>query len=709
MFQQFAFFVPPHPRFKAWIFFLFFLALGLNGSAQEQTDLKKDTQIEQRIETLSEGQDDAETDYSNLLDELVYYRDHPLNLNECTAEELSNLNLLTEIQVKSLFNHIRKAGKLISIYELQGVEGFDLESVRRILPFVKVESRFEQSLYRLSDALKYGKHAVIMRFQQVLNDQAGFAPASDSLLQANPNSRYLGRPQGYFARYRFTYGNRISLAITGENDPGEPFFKGANKQGFDFYGGHLAFRKLWKFKTLVVGDYLAQFGQGLTFWMGQGYGKSADPLLVKRNARGIVPSNSINEALFMRGFASTLALGKWEFTAFASRKRIDANVARFDSLDNQISEVSSLQLSGFHRTPSEMADKDAITESFAGGNLTFRSSAMSIGLTGVSSGYSAPLRRNLDVYNRFEFSSRNNFSAGVDYQGVWRNINYFGEFSRSANGGLAALSGVIASLDPRFAMSLVWRDFARDYQNLYSNTVGEATRSINEKGLLTGFTLRPWKTISLNGYYDLFRFPWLSFNASAPVNGRDYLVQLNYIPSKKTEMYLRYRNRIRPYDVSVPGEPVDFPFNTVRENLRFNIIYPVLPSVRFRNRVEWVRFTENGNIQEGFMLYHDISYKPMTSPMQLTLRYALFDTDGFDTRIYALESDVLYAFSFPAYFEKGSRFYFLLKYDIGKHTELWLRYSNTLYVNRSNISEGSLNEISGPARNDIKFQLRFSF
>jgi hypothetical protein len=99
----------------------------------------------------------------------------------------------------------------------------------------------------------------------------------------------------------------------------------------------------------------------------------------------------------------------------------------------------------------------------------------------------------------------------------------------------------------------------------------------------------------------------------------------------------------------------------------------------------------------------------MTSPLQLTLRYALFDTDGFDTRIYALESDVLYAFSFPAYFEKGSRFYFLLKYDIGKHTELWLRYSNTLYVNRSNISEGSLNEISGPARNDIKFQLRFSF
>jgi hypothetical protein len=688
---------------------LFFNLLITSALAQEQTDLKKDTQIEQRIETLTEGQEDAETDYSNLLEELVYYRDHPLNLNDCSADDLKNLNLLTDIQIASLLRHIDKAGKLISIYELQGVDGFDLESVRRILPFVKVESRFDQSLYRFSDALKYGKHALIFRFQQVLNAQAGFSPASDSLLLANPNSRFLGRPQGLFTRYRFTYGNRISLALNAENDPGEEFFKGSNRQGFDFYSGHLAFRKIWKFKTLVFGDYLAQFGQGLTFWMGQGFGKSADPLLVKRNARGIVPSNSINEALFMRGAAATVAFGKWEITAFASRKKIDANVARFDSLDNQISEVSSFQLSGLHRTPSELADKDAITESFAGGNFNFRGKALNLGLTAVSSGYSAPLRRELGLYNRFEFSSGNNFNAGLDYQGVWKNINYFGEFSRSANGGLAAISGLIASLDPRFALSMVWRNFARDYQNLYANTVGEATRSANEKGLLTGFTLRPWKTVSLNGYYDLFRFPWLSYNASAPVNGRDYLVQLNYIPSKRTEMYLRYRNRVRPYDVSLPDNPIDFPANTVRENLRFNIIYPVLPSLRFRNRVEWVRFTENGKIQEGFMLYHDISYKPMDLPLNLTLRYALFDTDGFDTRLYALESDVLYAFSFPAYFEKGSRFYFLIKYDIGRNTELWLRYSNTLYVNRSVISEGSLNEISGPARNDIKVQLRVSF
>jgi hypothetical protein len=443
--------------------------------------------------------------------------------------------------------------------------------------------------------------------------------------------------------------------------------------------------------------------------MGQGVGKSADPLLVKRNARGIVPSNSINEALFMRGLATTLALGNFEVTAFASRKKIDANVSRFDSLDNQISEVSSFQLSGFHRTPAEIADKDAITESFAGGNVTYKSRPLSIGFTAVAAGYSVPLRRDFGLYNQFEFSSDRNLTAGIDYQGVWRNINYFGEFSRSANGGMAGLSGIIASLDPRLALSMVWRDFAKDYQNLYANTVGEATRSINEKGLLTGFTVRPWKTISLNGYYDLFRFPWLSFNASAPVNGRDYLVQLNYIPSKKTEMYLRYRNRIRPYDVSNTSALIDFPDNTIRENLRFNIIYPVLPSVRFRNRIEWVRFTENGRVQEGLMLYHDISYKPMNSPLQLTLRYALFDTDGFDTRIYALESDVLYAFSFPAYFEKGSRFYFLLKYDLGRHTEIWLRYSNTLYVNRNVISEGSLNEISGPARNDIKVQVRFSF
>jgi hypothetical protein len=55
----------------------------------------------------------------------------------------------------------------------------------------------------------------------------------------------------------------------------------ARKQGFDFMTGHLAIQNIGKLKSLNIGDYQAQFGQGLTFWSGFGFGKTADAMNIK--------------------------------------------------------------------------------------------------------------------------------------------------------------------------------------------------------------------------------------------------------------------------------------------------------------------------------------------------------------------------------------------------------------------------------------------
>ena len=63
-------------------------------------------------------------------------------------------------------------------------------------------------------------------------------------------------------------------------------FSGNQKNGFDFYSGHLYLRGFGKLKALALGDFHAQFGQGLTVWSGLAFGKSADVMTSKRNARG---------------------------------------------------------------------------------------------------------------------------------------------------------------------------------------------------------------------------------------------------------------------------------------------------------------------------------------------------------------------------------------------------------------------------------------
>ena len=97
-----------------------------------------------------------------------------------------------------------------------------------------------------------------------------------------------------------------------EKDPGEEFFTGSKKQGFDFYSGHFFMKNFGVLKALAVGDYQAQFGQGLTFWSGLAFGKSADAIGIKRNAVGLRPYTSVDENRFLRGVATTVGFKNFE-------------------------------------------------------------------------------------------------------------------------------------------------------------------------------------------------------------------------------------------------------------------------------------------------------------------------------------------------------------------------------------------------------------
>ena len=115
------------------------------------------------------------------------------------------------------------------------------------------------------DLIENGSYGFISRYMKVIEDQEGFSAITDSALAASPNSRYLGGPNKSYNRIRYRYGNKISLGVTTEKDAGEEFFKGSQPNGFDYYSAHFYLRDIGKIKNLAIGDYHAQFGQGLTF------------------------------------------------------------------------------------------------------------------------------------------------------------------------------------------------------------------------------------------------------------------------------------------------------------------------------------------------------------------------------------------------------------------------------------------------------------
>src|SRR5687768_6934704 len=128
------------PRAKKYILFLL-LVVPAFSSAQDTIDDEQ----QQKIENVAENLNNEDADYTSLVEQLAYYREHPVNLNSASKEELMELGLLSEIQVNNLLNHIKRNGKLLTIYELQSVAGYDLETIRKILPYVFVSDNIESA------------------------------------------------------------------------------------------------------------------------------------------------------------------------------------------------------------------------------------------------------------------------------------------------------------------------------------------------------------------------------------------------------------------------------------------------------------------------------------------------------------------------------------------------------------------------------------
>ena len=474
---------------------VFILLLAPILSISQSKEEEKTKVIENRIEYLVEDTEESNVDYTNLFDQLSHYYDHPLNINRADLNDLEGLGMLNSIQVNNLLVHIEKNGKLMALEELQTVEGFDLDAIKLLIPFIKISSDVDDAQLSFKELLKNEKNIFFLRYQTTLEQKEGYLPIADSALAASPNSRYRGSEPKIYSRYRYKYGRHLSLGFTAEKDAGEEFFKGSQKNGFDFYSAHLFIRNRGRIKQLAIGDYQAQFGQGLTYWSGRAFGKSADIMLIKRSAQGLTPYNSVDENRFLRGGGATFELGKFNITAFYSSNKIDATINDMDSLsgNNEQLVVTSLQQSGLHRTFNELESKDVVTQQKIGGHLAYKTRRLNIGLTGVTSKLDGDFSPNLRAYSQFSNASNKQTNLGVDYNWIYKNVNIFGEFSKSLNAGNAFVSGALIALDPKLSVAVLYRNYQRNFQPISSVGIGEGSTNQNEEGLYMGVVVKPIK------------------------------------------------------------------------------------------------------------------------------------------------------------------------------------------------------------------------
>lgn len=683
------------------------LFLFVNGNAQTDSLATPPDDLQQNlIENFAEGaEEDSDFDFDTAFE---FPFSKKLDLNKADYEKLQAFGLLSEIQINQLLSHRAEFGDLIAVYELQSIPGFDLQTIQQIAPFITVKGGIDDYNLSLLNMIKEGSNELYLRWQRVIEEQRGYIP----LEEGGPENGYLGDQNKYYVRYRHQYENKLSFGVTMEKDAGEEFFTGNNKQGFDFYSGHFYLRDYSRrVKAIALGDFKLSMGQGLVNFSGFGTRKSTLVTNIKRSARAIDKYSSVNEANFMRGAATTIGFGEnLEVSAFVSYRNRDANILENDTLDSdEPFEFSSLQISGLHRTAAEMEDKNQLKNTSLGGIIKYKNRNGHLALNVLYDRFDKTLKRREQPYSKFYFNGDRLLNASLDYNYRFQNLYFFGETAWSDNNRFATLNGLLLTLDRWVDFSILHRYFQKDYQALQAQPFAETTGGRNESGLYLGLEMRPANQWKIQTYFDAYKHQWLRFNADAPSKGYDFLAKITYWKKRKMEAYLQIRTETKEINKRNTENKVDPLEEFQNFKIRGHLTQNISKNITLKSRVFWgFAKRESESYQYGFGAYQDFNYKASGSPLSFTMRYAIFNTDSYDVRFYHYENDLLFSFSVPAYYNKGSRFYLNLKYRVNRKLTTEFRVARTWWVDEPTFGSG-LEEIEGNRRTEVKAQLRYRF
>ncbi len=630
----------------------------------------------------------AESTIEEITNTLTSWAEEQPNINSITTETLLGFQLLTPMQAAELEDYKKNNGELLSPYELIYMPAFTEETASTLMLFFSFGPKEEKQ----KDFREYlwGRHEIMAQYNRYFEQKEGYKDGD-----------YEGQPGKAYFRYQYKRAQEYSMGITAEKDPGEAFFTGSNKHGFDYYSLHFFLTPGENLKTLAIGDYQVTMGQGLICGQGIWGGKNSASTQIRNTRQGFKPYRSATEYGFMRGAAVEGGFRNIDVGLFASHQNIDATV---DTLNEPI--ISSLSATGLHRTTGEIAKKDAVNELITGSFINARFGNLKINFNGIFTRYEHSILKSNQLYDLYDPEGKDfaNLSGGYTYQ--IQRFTFFGEIAWAQNNAWANLHGLSFYPDESAGLALMYRNYQKDYLALHGYAMGESSSVQNEEGFYFGLEWLPFKYTKVNLYADLFKFPWLRYGEKAPTDGSEYLLNIDYSPQRSIDIQTRLKYEKKS--------------TTISDKQFADLVYGELYKWRIQATIDYTRewsgqarlaysyFEQDTASYNGWLLYYEHFYKPQKSNISASLRINIFDVEDYTARIYTYERDVLYSFSVPSFQDTGIRYYLNFKWDILERLSVYTRIERTEFLHKDEISSG--NElIEGSGRTAIHTKLRLKF
>lgn len=593
----------------------------------------------------------GEVDYEQLQTDLYALHDAPIDLNNTSDEELSQLYFLSPQQIDDILAY---AGRhpFESLYELRLIPSLTEYEIRDLLPFVQIRNHkseiINQKLYP-REVFAHATHEVITRVDA--RNIEGVEGTDPMYVQG---------------RYRFDYQRKVTFGVQLRRPVG-----GVAKDLQ--YGAYLQLRDITPhLHTVVGGNFQASFGQGLVLAPVFHSGKSSYVSSVGMQQQGLRYYSSV-DGEGLHGVGATIR------HAFSSQTRLDASA-----------------LYSMRRA------NDSTWHHLIGANLTLRHKRLEVQLTAIENLWSDSIHpyRNAK-YNRHYFRGRNQAVLGASFRYNHGWFDLFGEVATAQNykrfeeainpiNGEAVNSphwGVGTLIGSRFyptqGISLIalYRYYSPYFDNALGYAFSETSRINDENGGYLGFEITRWRNWRLSGYGDVFYFSGYKYGLGDAVKtlGYDVMAELQYHHSTISSFSEAAHSVIPQWRLSL----------RLRARQKGDATYSTRAQFDWAQGAWSLRTTAEANlvnqspITYGFTIFQDISYSlPLREGRGLGFRLRLqgFDAREWANRIYTYEHDVLYAFSIPATYGLGGRAYLCLRWQIIPQLALYFRVSETVYA-----------------------------
>lgn len=659
-------------KYTLIILFAFF---SLHANAQQKREW------EQYLYQISEMNDTESDVWESYYDMLCDLEANPININIATREELEQLPFLTAEEVEDISEYLYLHGPMKSLGELAMIENLDYFKRRLLFYFTyagEVESRTFPSMKNI---LKYGKHDVMGTVKVPFYTRKG------------DKDGYEGYQYKHSIRYDFSYGDRVRFGVLGAQDAGEPFFAGKNNLGYDFYSFYFVLKKLGKIKTLALGRYRVRFGMGLVINNNFSFGKLSALSSLGRGGSNIRAHSSLSSGNYLQGAATTVNIVKGlDVSAFVSYRKFDA------TLNSDDGTIATILESGYHRTETELDKKNNSSHVLAGGNVDYSASGFHVGLTGVYVSLDKRLKPKTEaVYRRHYASGKDFYNIGIDYGYTGHRISFHGETATGGCNAFATINSLSFSLTDNLDLLALQRFYSFRYYSLFAESFSEGGAVQNESGIYLGANWRPIPNLSVMAYSDFAYFAWPKYQASDSSRSFDNLVQMIYVPGGWT-FSARYRYKMRERD------------NAEKSALIFKKEHKGRLSAAYDSGV-WggkfqadIAYTDYKKKSFGWMLSQNVSVR-LEKLFYAIMSFGYFDTDDYDSRVYAYERGMRYSFYSPAYYGNGVRAALFAVSDFSDNITVTAKVGVTKYFDRDKIGSG-YQEIDGSSATDLELQLR---